>query len=358
MNTASDNPQSDAQSEQKTPDLLLECRPQVIFGAVYDQLPFPQLAPMQEVAFDLGVTARGADFQLTGLVVRGFAGHQLLFEQRWPHRFILEKTGLPNTDVPQATGIALRAMHFQLHAYEKLTMMEFTVVANSDTAQESAQFQLRVPVEYPVAKTDLHFPLEGAWWVIQAADWSDVHKLEVVSQPFAMDFVKLDKNGQFFHGTGEQLPDHTSWDQPVYAAAGGKVAYVCADMPDIAPGTAPDPRMFRDDPRRLLGNAVAISHGNGEFSYYAHLQQASTAVQYGEVVRRGDLLGRVGNSGLSPGPHLHFHVMNGPNLQLDQGIPFRFSHLSAGGQYYERPISIPTRMIVTGPDQQNQVAKE
>ena len=38
------------------------------------------------------------------------------------------------------------------------------------------------------------------------------------------------------------------------------------------------------------------------------------------MIRRGALLGQVGNSGNSPGPHLHFHVMNGPNLFIDQGF--------------------------------------
>ena len=152
-----------------------------------------------------------------------------------------------------------------------------------------------------------------------------------------------------FSGDGSRLEEHASWDESVYAAAGGKVAYVCFDMPDMAPGTAPNPAMFRDDPRRLLGNAVAISHGNNEFSYYAHLRQASTTVNYGEMVRRGAVIGRVGSSGQSPGPHLHFHAMNGPNLFIDQGLPLRISNFSAGGQYFESPIAVPTRMLFEGP---------
>ena len=89
---------------------------------------------------------------------------------------------------------------------------------------------------------------------------------------------------------------------------------------------------------------------NGEFSYYAHLQQASLEVNEGEMIRRGSLLGRVGNSGNSPGPHLHFHVMNGPNLFIDQGLPVQFSHFQAGGRYFAEPMTIPTRMIVSGPE--------
>ena len=221
--------------------LLLECRPQVIFAAIYDRLPFPNLGPVQEFAFDLGVTALEDAYTLLGLVVRAFAGHQLLFEQRWPERYVRQKTGLADLDIPPGTGIALRAMHFQCHGYEPVTSLELTVVAKRADSQESRQAILRVPVEHPQQRTDLHLPLAGPWWAIQAADWTDMHKSEVVSQPFAVDFVRLGPDQQMFRDLGSSLEDHYSWDQPVYAAAGGKIAYAAYDMPDNLPGTAPEP---------------------------------------------------------------------------------------------------------------------
>lgn len=315
-----------------------------------EQLPFPNIGPMQEVVFDLGLTAYGHGVTLNGLVFKGYSGHQEVFEQRWPGRMIQQRTGESDLHIAPQTGLAVRTIHFMLHAYEPLTMIEVTAVAKYDDTDESIQSVLRIPAEPHVQQTDIHFPLAGTWWAIQGSDWSDRHKIESYSQPFALDFVKLGPDNQFFHAGGGRLEDHYSWDQPIYATAGGKVAYVCFDMPDIAPGQVPDPRMFRDDARRLLGNAVAVSHANGEFSYFAHLQQASLAVNEGEMIRRGQLIGRVGNSGQSPGPHLHFHLMEGPNLFIDRGLPVRFSHFWAGGQYFETPMTIPTRMIVTGPD--------
>jgi hypothetical protein len=249
----------------------------------------------------------------------------------------------------------VRALQFMLHAYEPLTMVEVTAVAKVVASGETLQALARVPVEHPQGKTELHFPLRGAWWAIQAADWSDQHKREVYSQTYALDFVKLGANNLFFQGTGLALEDHFGWNQPIYATAGGKVAYVCYDMPDLQPGVPPDPRMFRDDPRRTLGNAIAVSHANGEFSYYAHLRQASLQVSEGDLVKRGALLGYVGNSGQSPGPHLHFQLMEGPNPFIDQGLPVKFSHFSAGGEYFERPMTIPTRMIVFGPPEEESV---
>ncbi|MBX3053571.1 MAG: M23 family metallopeptidase [Caldilineaceae bacterium] len=334
--------------------LALECRPSVLVAARYDKLPFPNIGPVQEIALDLGITAKNGDAVVSGLVFQGYNGHQLLFEQRWPARIISQRTGEEDLTVGSGTGLALRSLHFILHAYEPITHLDVTAVAAPVAGGESVQALLPIPVVTHQQQTDLHFPLEGAWWAIQAGDWSDFHKSEVYSQPYAIDFVKLGPDGQTNAGNGRSLTDHYSWDQPVYATAGGKVAYVCFDMPDMLPGAVPDQAILRGDMRRILGNAVAISHANGEFSYYAHLQQLSLTVNEGDVIRRGALIGRVGNSGNSPGPHLHFHVMNGPNLFIDQGLPMQFSHFWAGGQFYEEPMTIPTRMIVVGPAREQQ----
>ncbi len=55
------------------------------------------------------------------------------------------------------------------------------------------------------------------------------------------------------------------------------------------------------------GNYVMVDHGFGYKSRYAHLNSISVAE--GDSVRRGDLLGRSGNSGRSSGPHLHYEVI-------------------------------------------------
>ena len=349
MSTPAVSSSAKPQTDTTQPYLQIESRPARLIGACYDQLPFPNIGPIQEVALDVGITALNGAALLTGLVFRGYAGHQLLFEQRWPAQIIRRRTGLDDLTIPAQTGVALRSLQFILHGYELLTMLEVTAVGKLDGEGGAAQSVLQIPVQFHTPQTDLHFPLEGAWWAIQAGDWSDQHKLEVFSQGYALDFVKLGTDNNFFQNSGLNLEDHYSWNQPVYAAAGGKVALITYDMPDIPPGTMPDERMFRDDIRRLLGNAVAIGHGNGEFSFYAHLQQASVMVNEGEMIRRNALIGRVGNSGQSPGPHLHVHLMDGPNPFVDQGLPVKFSHFQAGGQNFDHPVTIPTRMIVVGP---------
>ncbi|MGA2383241.1 MAG: M23 family metallopeptidase [Gemmatimonadales bacterium] len=55
------------------------------------------------------------------------------------------------------------------------------------------------------------------------------------------------------------------------------------------------------------GNLVAIDHGYGLETRYAHMSR--WAVRVGQNVKRGDLLGYVGSTGLSTGPHLHYEVL-------------------------------------------------
>ena len=58
------------------------------------------------------------------------------------------------------------------------------------------------------------------------------------------------------------------------------------------------------------GNAVVIDHGSGVSSVYAHLAQVT--VRPGTIVRALDLVGNIGSTGLSTGPHLHFEIrLNG-----------------------------------------------
>lgn len=345
MNDLTTGPVAEGESETAIGHLRAECNPQTIVAAVYDTLPFPLMRPVQEIVFDLGLTAIQTDILLTGLVIRGYREHQLLFEQRWTTAVLQAHTGEADLHIAAETGLAVRSMHFMLHAHEQIHHVEVLALGKRSDGQ-TVQARVQAPVRYHTQKTELHFPLRGSWWAIQAADWSDLHKREVFSQPFALDLVKLGPENAFFRGGGHALEEHFSWGEPVYAAAGGKVAMVIYDMPDMPPGTLPDPRVFRNDPRRMLGNAIAVSHANGEFSYYAHLQQASILVSEGQLIRRGEMIGRVGNSGQSPGPHLHLHVMEGPHLLLDQGLPMKLSHFNAGGQFFDKPTTIPTRMIV------------
>ncbi len=79
------------------------------------------------------------------------------------------------------------------------------------------------------------------------------------------------------------------------------------------------------EPLAVRGNAVIVDHGWGLMTGYWHLAEIGVAV--GQEVRRGDVLGRVGNTGLSTGAHLHWEfIVNGVSVDglqwLDSAYPW------------------------------------
>ena len=70
----------------------------------------------------------------------------------------------------------------------------------------------------------------------------------------------------------------------------------------------------------------------GFTAVYAHLVPGSVSVEVGERVRAGHHLGLLGNSGASLAPHLHFHIVDGPNVSASDGYPFVFDSFKLAAQ--------------------------
>ncbi len=114
--------------------------------------------------------------------------------------------------------------------------------------------------------------------------------------PYGENAVHNSKWGCRMHPIQHVCKPHTGVDigvdagVPIYAAADGTV--------NIAGWSGG------------YGNLVTIDHGDGYTTYYAH--QSKVAVKSGDRVRAGQLIGYVGSTGNSTGPHLHFEVrLNG-----------------------------------------------
>jgi murein DD-endopeptidase MepM/ murein hydrolase activator NlpD len=65
---------------------------------------------------------------------------------------------------------------------------------------------------------------------------------------------------------------------------------------------------------------------------YAHMQPGSITVRRGEAVHRGQVLGRVGNTGSSGAPHLHFQFNNSANQATANGTPYVFTGFRLTGK--------------------------
>jgi len=139
-----------------------------------------------------------------------------------------------------------------------------------------------------------------------------------VAQRFAVDWEQLDAQGRIYNGPQQALSSYTIYGQPALAVADARVVSVVDGLPEQTPGRYP--RGISLD--QADGNSVVLDLGGQRFALYAHLQPGSITVKAGEPVRRGQMLGKVGNTGNSVAPHLHFHVMDGP-LPVDaNGLPY------------------------------------
>jgi murein DD-endopeptidase MepM/ murein hydrolase activator NlpD len=89
--------------------------------------------------------------------------------------------------------------------------------------------------------------------------------------------------------------------------------------------------------KRGLGNHIIIDHGFGYVSIYAHLNDFN--VKIGQKVKRGDVIGYVGNTGTSVANHLHYEIkLNGVNIDP---VNYYFEDLSA--EEYVRMIEIASK---------------
>ena len=178
----------------------------------------------------------------------------------------------------------------------------------------------------------LHPPLVGHGWgafsgcCTVAAYHRDavlpVNGLLQAGQQFAIDYNQLGRDNTCCHGPPQVPASWWGYGTPVLAAASGVVVSVSDGMPDQQPvGSVNNVTLAT-----AAGNSVIEDVGGGRYVGYGHLKPGSIPawLRKGTRLRTGDLIGRVGNSGNSSSPHLHFQVMDGPSFLDAIGLPFVF----------------------------------
>ena len=146
-------------------------------------------------------------------------------------------------------------------------------------------------------------PVRGQWFV--AVDRTGHHRLKH-GAAYAWDIL-VKKHGSAHKGSIHKLENHYAWSQPVFAQADGVVIAAEGKHPDMPIG-----KMGGFD----NANDVVIDYGGGIRALYGHLQQDSVKVKVGQRVAAGQVLGRVGNSGASNMPHLHFTFLDSAHFSI------------------------------------------
>lgn len=92
----------------------------------------------------------------------------------------------------------------------------------------------------------------------------------------------------------------------IIAAKDGIVVYPLSTEGNNCPDNRSNPGVCSD-----YGNYVKIQHSDGNYTVYGHMYANSITVKAGDAVRQGQVIGKMGSSGYSTGPHLHFEIRFG-----------------------------------------------
>jgi hypothetical protein len=213
-------------------------------------------------------------------------------------------------------------------------------VEAADEAGLRSRSSITVPVQVYAQKTALVFPFRGKGIVLQGGAANGGHRNR--SGAFAIDAMGLDEAWSVqAPGDGKQNTDYPGFGRELIAPAAGVVVRARSDRPDQPVGDESDAEFYAPeypnggDP----GNHLVIDHGSGEFSMMAHFQAGSMLVKTGDHVAERQVLGRLGHSGDTNAPHLHYQLQSGPDWEYADALPCRFTNVAEPvldrGTYFE-----------------------
>jgi murein DD-endopeptidase len=186
-------------------------------------------------------------------------------------------------------------------------------------------------------------PLRGEWLAANGPSNASGHRRTAlalngtvaIAQRFGIDYLQVDSAGRTWDGDSTDNRSYFAYGEEIFAVADGMVV----GTKDSIPENTPRGPVARAVPINLVtvgGNHAIIDLGAGRYAFYAHVQPGSIRVRTGDRVRRGQVIGLVGNSGNSTEPHLHFHIVDaiapGTSTLGAEGIPYELAAFDLVGR--------------------------
>lgn len=163
--------------------------------------------------------------------------------------------------------------------------------------------------DYEGEAFEMQFPLtEGTFFVGHGGGNQTVnHHFPVRAQKYALDIMALNSFGTRAAGLVPDSPEsYQIFGNDIVAPCDGEVIATRTDLKDQ------NAMVF--DPENLLGNHI-ILFCSGNSVLLAHLKHESVLVDVGDIVKAGQLIAQVGNTGNTSEPHLHIHVVKGRHIE-------------------------------------------
>ena len=183
-------------------------------------------------------------------------------------------------------------------------------------------------------------PLRGGPWVaIYNAQWERGHRRVLyatsgavhVPGRFAIDWIRVGAQGGFARGDGAKPAQWLGYGADVLAVADATVASTGEGIGESA--TLAEHAAQKVPLEDAAGNYVALDLGDGRYAFYEHLKPGSITVKTGQRVQQGQVIGQLGFTGESTGPHLHFHIADANAPLAAEGLPYGFARLNVIGRY-------------------------
>ena len=179
-------------------------------------------------------------------------------------------------------------------------------------------------------------PLKGNGWLATTACCTpnvhrdlrvavDGRRLET-PETFAIDWARL-KGDRVYEGDGSSNEQFYDYGADVLAVADGTVVSAQDGKPDATPNKVMTPKTLSD----FGGNQIMLEIAPNVFAVYEHLQPGSLRVKVGDKVKVGASLAKIGNTGPSLGPHLHFGLLTRPDIFTGRSLPFVIDSYTLAG---------------------------
>ncbi len=273
-----------------------------------------------------------------------------------PRSYCLAAVGVIFTALMgEAVSVFWAAVGLPVHAFPyNIVTLSFLYLLGSGGQKLLARYPQATPeqtLDYEVTARlrtkenhrTISLPFAGRWRVWQGMNGRWTHQ---GLWRYAYDFVLCDEEGQTYRHEGIQLTDYYAFQKPVLSPVAGWVTRVVNDLPDCAIGTV--------DHVHNWGNYILIYDQRGFYVEISHFAQNTITVKQGQWINQGALLGRCGNSGYSPQPHIHIQVQLTPELGAAT-VPFSFTNLLVNDLFSNDAVPEEQDFLESVPPQQHSV---
>ncbi len=167
-------------------------------------------------------------------------------------------------------------------------------------------------------------PSNEVWYITYGGyTKKDSHSYDIYGQRWAYDF-DYNVNDKYYHDDGNVNENYFGYGKDIIAPVDGFIV-------DIVDGI-PDSRAYADmrvswDSNDVRGNYIVIKAKYGEYCTLCHIKKNSFKVQVGDIVKQGEVIAKVGNSGRTKGAHIHMQVNKGMDFFNSEPLVIVFTNI-------------------------------